>query len=99
MCYYLNVHFQGQRVKCSHSKGVGFKSSELVHYNIRVMVPEDEGTKTLNCKHGTVLYPRRLAYSVLRLFQMNEQNGSKSYTDTLYLKYIPILTAISNYDT
>jgi len=30
---------------------------------------------------------------------MNEQNGSKSYTDTLYLKHIPNLTAISNYDT
>jgi len=63
------------------------------------MVPEDEGTKTLNCKHDTMLYPRWLAYSLLGLFQMNEQNGSNSYTDTLYLKYIPILTAKSKYDT
>jgi len=51
------------------------------------------------CKHDAMLYPRRIAYSESGLFQMNEQNGSKSYTDTLYLKYIPILTAISNYDT
>jgi hypothetical protein len=72
----------------------------MVQYIVGVMVPEDEGTKTLNCKHDTVLYTRRLAYPyVLRAFQMNEKNGSKSYTDTLYLTYIPILTAISNYDT
>jgi hypothetical protein len=71
----------------------------MVHYIGGVMVPEDEGTKTLNCKHETVLHSRQLAYSVLGLFQMNEQNGNKSYTDIVYLKYIPILAAISSYDT
>jgi len=71
----------------------------MVCYLTGVMAPEDEDTKTLNCKHDTVWYPRWLAYSVLGLFQMNEKNGSKSYTDILYLKYIPNLTAISNYDT